>query len=116
MTESNAPSGELLLYQTDDGRTRIECRFESDTLWLTQAQMAELFETTSQNITLHLREIYAVRELERKHAVAHDRVIANASKTVATFPVESYAVQLDRGVFAGLYSLNGVERELGGAL
>jgi len=52
------PGGELLLYQTEDGRTRIECRFENETLWLTQAQMAELFQTTPQNITLHLKSIY----------------------------------------------------------
>ena len=53
------PGGEILLYQTGDGRTRIECRFEDETLWLTQAQMADLFQTTPQNITLHLKAIYA---------------------------------------------------------
>ncbi len=56
------PGGEILLYQTEDGRTRIECRFEDETLWLTQAQMAELFQTTPQNITLHLKAIYAEGE------------------------------------------------------
>lgn len=54
--------GEILLYQTEDGRTRIECRFENETLWLTQGQMAELFRTTSQNVTLHLKAIYAEGE------------------------------------------------------
>ena len=56
------PGGEILLYQTEDGRTRIECRFENETLWLTQAQMAALFQTTPQNITLHLKAIYAEGE------------------------------------------------------
>lgn len=55
-------TGEFVLYQTEDGRTRIECRFEDETLWLTQAQMAELFQTTPQNITLHLKAIYAEEE------------------------------------------------------
>jgi hypothetical protein len=64
MTDLEAPRGELILYQTEDGRTRIECRFEGDTLWLTQALMAELFETTPQNITQHLRDIYAEDELD----------------------------------------------------
>lgn len=62
MTEDvneNQPGGEFILYQTEDGRTRIECRFEDETLWLTQAQMAELFQTTTQNITLHVKAIYA---------------------------------------------------------
>jgi hypothetical protein len=57
------PNSSLILYQTDDGRTRIECRFENETVWLTQALMAELFEVTSQNITQHLRAIYDEGEL-----------------------------------------------------
>jgi hypothetical protein len=55
---------ELLLYQTEDGRTRIQCRLEGDTLWLSQAQIAELFETTPQNVTMHLKSIYSEGELE----------------------------------------------------
>ena len=58
-----APGGEFLLYQTEDGRTRIQCRFEEETIWLTQAQIAELFQTTPQNVTLHLKAIFAEGEL-----------------------------------------------------
>ena len=54
---------EFILYQADDGETRIQCRFENDTLWLTQAQIAELFQTTPQNVTLHLKAIFAEGEL-----------------------------------------------------
>lgn len=57
------PGGEILLYRAEDGRTRIECRFQDETLWLTQAQLAELFQTTPQNITLRLKAIYAEGEL-----------------------------------------------------
>ena len=62
---SNEPpsNSELVLYQTEDGRTRIQCRFEADTVWMTQAQMAELFQTTPQNVTLHLKAIFAEGEL-----------------------------------------------------
>jgi hypothetical protein len=56
--------GELLLYQTEDGRTRVECRFEDDTLWLSQALMAELFQTTPQNITGHLKNLYEDGEID----------------------------------------------------
>ncbi len=59
MSESLPSQSSLILYQTEDGRTRIQCRFEGDTLWLTQAQMAELLQTTLQNVTLHLRAIFA---------------------------------------------------------
>lgn len=57
------PGGELLLYQAEDGQTRVQCRFEEGTLWLTQAQIAELFQTTPQNVTIHLKTIYAEGEL-----------------------------------------------------
>jgi hypothetical protein len=64
MTDFVRNASELILYQTEDGRTRIECRLEGETLWLTQGQMAELFQTTPQNITLHLKELYAEGELD----------------------------------------------------
>ena len=53
-----APRSELLIYQTEDGRTRIQVRLEDETVWLTQADMAQLFQTTPQNITLHLKNIF----------------------------------------------------------
>jgi hypothetical protein len=63
MSDEPLPNSEIILYQTEDGRTRIQCRFEDETLWLTQAQIAELFQTTPQNVTLHLRGIFAEGEL-----------------------------------------------------
>lgn len=64
--ERNTPSphpGEFLLYETEDGRARVECRFVTDTLWLPQAGMAELFQTSKQNIAKHLKAIFAEGEL-----------------------------------------------------
>ena len=58
-----APRSEMILYRTDDGWTRIECRFEDGSLWLTQALIAELFQVTPQNVTLHLKAIYEEGEL-----------------------------------------------------
>ncbi len=63
MPHEEPPPSSIILYQTEDGRTRIQCRFDAETLWLTQAQMAELFQTTPQNVTLHLRAIFAEGEL-----------------------------------------------------
>jgi hypothetical protein len=53
----------MILYQTEDGRTRIQCRFDGQTLWLTQAQIAELFQIAPQNVNAHLKAIYAEGEL-----------------------------------------------------
>jgi hypothetical protein len=63
MSDEPLPNSEIILYQTEDGRTRIQCRFENETLWLTQGQIAALFETTPQNVTRHLKGIFAEGEL-----------------------------------------------------
>ena len=54
----------ILLYTTPQGNINISVRFENDTFWLTQKAMANLFDTTTQNITLHLKNIYLEKELE----------------------------------------------------
>lgn len=64
MDSDDLPKSEIILYQTEDGRTRIQCRFESETIWLTQALMAELFQMTPQNVTLHLKSICDEGELD----------------------------------------------------
>jgi hypothetical protein len=56
-------TGQLVLYRTEDGQTRVSCRFEDDSVWLTQAAMADLFQSTPQNVTLHIGAIYQEREL-----------------------------------------------------
>ena len=57
------PDTQLLIYQTESGDTKIEVRLEEETVWLTQKLMAELFQTTPQNITLHLKNIFEEGEL-----------------------------------------------------
>lgn len=70
MTEPQAlPPGEILLYETQDGRTRVECRFVAETLWLSQAGMAELFQTSKQNIAKHLKGIFSEGELAQDSVV-----------------------------------------------
>ena len=56
----------IVIYQTPDGKTQIDVRLENETVWLTQAQMAELFEKTPQNITMHIRNAYNEGELEKE--------------------------------------------------
>src|SRR3989442_6451793 len=60
---SPQPGGQFLVYQTEDGKLKIDVRFEGETVWLTQQHLAELFQTTQQNISLHLQNIYAEGEL-----------------------------------------------------
>lgn len=55
----------IVIYQTEDGLTQIDVRLENDTVWLTQAQMAELFQKTPQNITMHIQNAFKEGELEK---------------------------------------------------
>jgi len=55
---------ELIIYQSDDGRTRIETRLEDETVWLTQVDLAELFQTTRQNIGQHIQNVFDEGEVD----------------------------------------------------
>jgi len=61
---SSGSRSDILIYRTESGGTKIEVRLENETVWLTQKLMAELFQTTPQNITLHLGNIFSEGELE----------------------------------------------------
>lgn len=61
--------GEIIIYQTQDGLTKIEVQLQNDTVWLTQAQMAQLFQTTKQNISLHINNCFKEGELQRNSVV-----------------------------------------------
>lgn len=63
MTDNLPTKSELILYQTEDGQMKIDVRLQDETVWLTQKLMAELFQTTPQNITIHLKNIYNEGEL-----------------------------------------------------
>jgi hypothetical protein len=62
-------STEFVIYQTEDGRIRIQVRLYGGTIWLTQSQMAELFQTSKQNVSLHLRNVFEEGELQSEATV-----------------------------------------------
>jgi hypothetical protein len=63
-TPATPPGGSLLIYESEDGRIKLDVRLEHETLWLTQADMARLFDCSSDNISLHLKNIYQEGELD----------------------------------------------------
>jgi hypothetical protein len=71
MDDFNNPDSQILIYQTESGQTKIEVRLQDETVWLTQKLIAELFQDTKQNISLHLQNIFAELELD-KHSVVKD--------------------------------------------
>ncbi|MBW2646779.1 MAG: virulence RhuM family protein [Deltaproteobacteria bacterium] len=75
---------EFLLYQTEDGQTRIEVRLQEETVWLNQSAMTELFQSTKQNISLHLRNIFSEGELEENRVVKEYLTTAADGKNYRT--------------------------------
>jgi hypothetical protein len=84
MSNESLPQSEIVLYQTEDGRTRVQCRFESQTVWLTQQHMAELFQTSKQNVSLHIHNIFAEGELREDSVVKESLTTAADGKRYAT--------------------------------
>jgi hypothetical protein len=78
------PASELILYQTEDNQTRIEVRLENETVWLTQAQMAELFQTTIPNVSMHVRNLFAEGELQAGSVVKEFLTAAADGKNYTT--------------------------------
>ena len=74
------PNSEIILYQTEDGRTRIQCRFENETLWLTQALIGELFEKDVRTINEHLVNIFDEGELRREATIRKFRIVRTEGK------------------------------------
>ncbi len=63
-------NNQIIIYQTEDGQTQVDVRMENETVWLTQAQMAELFETDRTSIVRHINNIYKEEELDRDSTCA----------------------------------------------
>jgi hypothetical protein len=84
------PTTDLMLYQTEDGKTRLEVRLEDETVWLSQIQMAELFQTTKQNVSLHIQNIFDERELERGATVKESLTVQQEGERSVQRRVEFY--------------------------
>ncbi len=74
------PTGEFILYTTEDGQSRVECRFENETIWLSQALMAELFSRSKKTISEHLKNLFDEDELNPNSVVRNFRTTASDSK------------------------------------
>ena len=71
---------EILIYQTEDGQTKIDVKLEDETVWLTQAQLCELYQTSKSNISEHIKHIFEEGELEENSVVRKFRTTASEGK------------------------------------
>ena len=95
----NPDNSEIIIYQTEDGGTKIDVRMENETVWLTQLQMAELFQTTKQNISLHVNNAFKERELEVSATVKEYLTVQNEGEREVARSVKYY--NLDVIIFVG---------------
>jgi hypothetical protein len=84
MGDDPRTDSEVILYQTEDGKSRLQVRFSGETVWLTQNQMAELFQTTKQNVSLHIKNIFVEKELSEKSVVKEFLTTAGDGKNYQT--------------------------------
>ena len=75
---------DIVIYQTDDGETQIDVKFESETVWLTQAQLCELYHTSKANVSEHIKNIFAEGELDEASVVRKSRTPAADGKLYMT--------------------------------
>lgn len=92
MPDNLPPQSSIILYQTEDGRTRIQCRFEDQTIWLTQALMAELFQIGVNTVNHHLKEIYDDGELQREATIRQYRIVRLEGSREVTREIEHYSL------------------------
>ena len=93
MSDEPLPQSEIILYQTEDGRTRIQCRFENETIWLTQALIAELLQVTVPTVNEHLKGIYAEGELSGGATIRSFRIVRSEGVRQVTRDIEHYNLE-----------------------
>ena len=71
---------QIIIYRSNDGKTKIDVKLEDETLWLTQAQMCELYQTSKSNVSEHIKHIFEDGELDRESVVRNFRITASDGK------------------------------------
>lgn len=94
MTEPDpVPQGEFLLYTTEDGGTRVECRFENETLWLSQKLMSELFDVEVPTINEHLKTLFESGEVDPAATIRKFRIVRQEGKRQVARVIEHYNLE-----------------------
>ena len=91
--------GDILIYDSGSGNAGIEVRLEEETVWLTQAQMQELFQQTKQNMSLHIKNIFNEKELLREATVKESLTVRTEGKRSIERMIEYYSLLLRTTLF-----------------
>ena len=101
--------GDIIIYQTEDGQTQVDVRMENDTVWLTQAQMAELFKSSRTNIVEHIQHIYDEDELDETSTCRKFRQVRQEGKRMVTREMPIYNLDMIISVGYRVNSKRGVK-------
>jgi len=91
--KSNVTQNKIIFYQTEDNKVSISVRIENDTIWLTQKQMAELFECSTDNISLHLKKLYSNKEIRKDATTEESSVVQTENSREVTRKVTFYNLE-----------------------
>lgn len=100
---------QIVIYETADGKARVEVRFENETAWLTQAQMAELFETTVPNINQHIKNVYSEGELEKIPTIKKYLIVQKEGNREIRREVDHYNLDVIISIGYRVKSLSGTQ-------
>ena len=103
------PVGEFLLYETEDGRTRVECRFLNDSIWLTQALMADLFQKDVRTINEHLQNIFDDGELDPGATIRNFRIVRSEGSRQVRRQIDHYNLDAILAVGYRVRSVRGAQ-------
>ncbi|MBF0588935.1 MAG: virulence RhuM family protein [Magnetococcales bacterium] len=109
INEGVIPAGEILVYETEDGSARVECRFEGETLWLSQALMADLFQKNVRTINEHLINIYQEGELASETTIRKFRIVRQEGSREVTREIDHYNLAAILAVGYRVRSTRGVQ-------
>jgi prophage maintenance system killer protein len=102
-------NNQIVIYQTEDGQTAINVTLEKETVWLTQNQMVELFQSSKQNVSLHIKNIYEEGELEKDATVKEYLTVQTEGKRSVKRTVDQYSLDVIISVGYRIKSLRGTQ-------
>lgn len=100
---------DIILYSTEDGKSKIELHVENETVWLSQLELAELFQTSKQNISKHIKSIFEDGELEESATVNHKLTVQKEGNREITRQVAYYSLDMILAIGYKVRSVRGVQ-------
>lgn len=107
--EKDYPAGEIVLYTSQDGKTRLECRFEDESIWLSQTLLAELYQKDIRTINEHIKNIYKEEELNSDATLRKFRIVRTEGNRTVEREIDHYNLEVILAVGYRVHSQRGTQ-------